>query len=128
MPFDAQVLATTLSNVTGLADLLESVKLTDKLTEADKWCEEQGATDIADLSGYEEEFVESLKLKPIPKKKLLEALKTPPTPPNQATPTQPPMPPPPPPAHDEDVQKEMRGLQGVDVNKVVDQRVALHSY
>jgi len=82
MPFTAQVLAATLTSVTGLSELLESVKLNDKLTEADKWCQDQGLNDVAELVGEEEfvqEFVEVLKLKPFPKKRLLNVLRAPTT-------------------------------------------------
>ena len=74
MPFTAKVLMTTTSSVLGLAELLGQVKLADKLSDADRWCQELGANEIADLAGYEMAFVEHLQLKPIPKSKLLNAL------------------------------------------------------
>ena len=74
MPFTAKVLMTTTSSVLGLAELLGQVKLADKLSDADRWCQELGANEIADLAGYETAFVEHLQLKPIPKSKLLNAL------------------------------------------------------
>ena len=60
--------------VTGLAELLGSVKSLDKLEAAAQWCTEQGADDVADLAGYEDEFAAALALPRIKHEKLLKEL------------------------------------------------------
>ena len=64
------------SDVTGLASLLASLKLDDKLTAATKWCMEKGADDVADLKdeAYAEELAKELGLPEIKAKKLAKAI------------------------------------------------------
>ena len=62
----------------GLAELLSSLKLHDKIADADAWCIAQGADEIADLDGEEdltEELADHLALPRIKKNKLIAALK-----------------------------------------------------
>ena len=64
--------------VAGLAELLERVKLFDLLAKAEAWCEEHGATELSDITEYEDVlagFVAALNPKPILKRRLVEALK-----------------------------------------------------
>ena len=70
-------LASAGSSVEGLAVLLASLKLTEHLAAADAWCVEQGAEDVADLKDEDlaEQLVEALKLKRIPAKKLVAAIR-----------------------------------------------------
>ena len=70
-------LANAGSSVQGLAVLLASLKLTEHLAAADAWCVEQGAEDVAELKDEDlaEQLVEALKLKRIPAKKLVAAIR-----------------------------------------------------
>lgn len=58
-----------------LEDLLGRVNALDKLEKAAAWCTLQGADGVADLKGYEDEFVAALSLPRIKHEKLLYMLK-----------------------------------------------------
>ena len=62
--------------VEGLAELLVDAKSTDKLATAEAWCIEQGADSVADLAGYESDFIAHLALPRIKTDKLRTALKS----------------------------------------------------
>ena len=62
--------------VEGLAELLVDAKSTDKLATAEAWCIEQGADSVADLAGYESDFIAHLALPRIKTDKLRAALKS----------------------------------------------------
>ena len=70
-------LANAGSSVQGLIELLASLKLTEHLAAADAWCVELGAESVADLKDemYAEQLAEVLKLKKIPAKKLVNAIR-----------------------------------------------------
>ena len=70
--------AYAVSNVQGLAELLESVNLTEHLGAAKEFCERNGAKDVAylNLKGhrYPEKLAKWLNLPPIPAKMLVNAI------------------------------------------------------
>ena len=46
-----------------------------KLEAAASWCAEEGADEVRDLQGYEEEFADALALPPIRRDKLVRAIR-----------------------------------------------------
>ena len=65
------------SGVAGLAELLGSLGLEDKLAAADAWCDSIGAESVDDLAeeDYAERLAQELGLKELKAKKLVKAIK-----------------------------------------------------
>ena len=65
------------TNVTGLAELLSSLGLQEKLAAAAEWCDSMGAESVDDLQDedYAERLATQLELKEIKAKKLVKAIK-----------------------------------------------------
>ena len=65
------------TNVTGLAELLSSLGLQEKLAAAAEWCDSMGAESVDDLKDedYAERLATQLELKEIKAKKLVKAIK-----------------------------------------------------
>ena len=69
--------ASTAGGVAGLAELLGSLGLGDKLAAADAWCDSIGAESVDDLAeeDYAERLAQELGLKELKAKKLVKAIK-----------------------------------------------------